>query len=330
MFRALSIHPLKAEIWIKASTWEWKNRGKISAARCLMQKALRHLPESIDIWLNFFELEADYASKVLLRSSTLGIQEQNIPSALMKLEIPSLIHKNALNRLPIVVDDQAQFINKAKSFGHLFTGLVGNLLINLYENEKYVSNVHIVGLIIQNLTSESSLTISDVMSSFMKFTLDPSSTSYTKESLELAIFQFTKILHVDDLQSDVKILLADKIDQLYQYAEKTGLISPEMYSRWIELNEELDMDNSDLVNAALKSFPTSNLIIAAYLNSNLRKELVNFSGLVSMIKTLPSNSPVLIKVLDRLLVFIEKGVVDVELLKVIFTFFRPLIKSCSN
>lgn len=235
----------------------------------------------------------------------------------MKVELPLIVHKHALEKLIVSVDHQKQFFEKAEGFEHFFPDLVDNLLVNLYENEKYISNIEIVGFIIQKLKPSSSLAISEVISSFMKVYFETSLSSYTKDTLELAIYQFTRLMHLDDLPTEVKILVADKIDQLYQYAELNNIISPEMYAKWIDLNHELALDSTDLINAALKTFPTSSDIILAAINSSLQQEIVNLNELSTLILKLPSNTPISVQIFEKICLIIERDFTAIELLKVV-------------
>jgi len=71
--RALQVHPLQAEIWVKAAFWEYRRNKNIDAARSLFQRALRVIPQNPTIWLEFFRLEADFLDTIRRRIDVLGV-----------------------------------------------------------------------------------------------------------------------------------------------------------------------------------------------------------------------------------------------------------------
>ncbi|KAI1280790.1 U3 small nucleolar RNA-associated protein 6 -like protein [Halotydeus destructor] len=68
--RMLQVHNKKESIWVLAAKWEFGNNAH-DAARKLLQRGLRHLPESQLLWLEYFRMELMYAEKVLKRRDLL-------------------------------------------------------------------------------------------------------------------------------------------------------------------------------------------------------------------------------------------------------------------
>ncbi|KAI8380700.1 U3 small nucleolar RNA-associated protein 6-domain-containing protein [Blakeslea trispora] len=74
--QAIQYHPHNASLWIMAATWENEENANIAAARVLMQRALRLMPENQQLWHEYFRLELLYIEKIKLRRRLLGIDQQ--------------------------------------------------------------------------------------------------------------------------------------------------------------------------------------------------------------------------------------------------------------
>ena len=72
--RAIQYHPLREEMWIAAAKWEFECNSNMRAARVLMQRALRVLPESPVLWTEYLRLELLYWEKMRLRARLLGVE----------------------------------------------------------------------------------------------------------------------------------------------------------------------------------------------------------------------------------------------------------------
>ena len=62
--QALLLHPLEVKLWILASRFEMENQSNMPAARTLMHRALRIIPENEELWLEYFRLELLYLDKL--------------------------------------------------------------------------------------------------------------------------------------------------------------------------------------------------------------------------------------------------------------------------
>lgn len=76
-FRAIQYHPMNPSLWIMAASWEHEHNSNIAAARTLMQRAIRLMPENQLLWHEYFRLELIYIEKIKLRRRILGIAEQS-------------------------------------------------------------------------------------------------------------------------------------------------------------------------------------------------------------------------------------------------------------
>ncbi|KAG1452101.1 hypothetical protein G6F55_008858 [Rhizopus delemar] len=74
--QAIQYHPMNASLWIMAASWENEHNSNIAAARTLMQRAIRLMPENELLWHEYFRLELIYIEKIKLRRRILGIDEE--------------------------------------------------------------------------------------------------------------------------------------------------------------------------------------------------------------------------------------------------------------
>ncbi|KAI8059410.1 U3 small nucleolar RNA-associated protein 6-domain-containing protein [Gilbertella persicaria] len=73
--QAIQHHPHNASLWIMAATWEHEENANVAAARVLLQRALRLMPENQSLWHEYFRLELIYIEKIKLRRRLLGINQ---------------------------------------------------------------------------------------------------------------------------------------------------------------------------------------------------------------------------------------------------------------
>ncbi|KAJ2453599.1 U3 snoRNP protein [Coemansia sp. RSA 2336] len=71
--RAISAHPYEAQLWIKAAAHELEINMNGSAARVLLQRALRLIPDNQQVWIEYFRLEMLLVEKIKARRRVLGI-----------------------------------------------------------------------------------------------------------------------------------------------------------------------------------------------------------------------------------------------------------------
>ncbi|KAI8970950.1 U3 small nucleolar RNA-associated protein 6-domain-containing protein [Pilobolus umbonatus] len=73
--KAIKYHPRNASLWILASSWEYEHNANISAARLLLQRAIRMNPENKQLWHEYFRLELMYIEKIKMRRRVLGLDK---------------------------------------------------------------------------------------------------------------------------------------------------------------------------------------------------------------------------------------------------------------
>ncbi|XXQ34453.1 U3 small nucleolar RNA-associated protein 6 [Plasmodiophora brassicae] len=103
--RALQLHPTCPELWIKAMTWEFDDNDSIAGSRVLMQRALRMLPTSQDVWLAFFCMEVQYYRRV----RNLLSEDQDGTA------VPRLLFDRACQAIPDDVDFRLRFLDQCPS-----------------------------------------------------------------------------------------------------------------------------------------------------------------------------------------------------------------------
>ncbi|KAI9019060.1 hypothetical protein DFJ74DRAFT_675930 [Hyaloraphidium curvatum] len=69
--RAVQLHPAKPVFWVKAAMWELESNTNISAARVLLQRAIRMNPELHELWHEYFKLELRFLDKIRARREIL-------------------------------------------------------------------------------------------------------------------------------------------------------------------------------------------------------------------------------------------------------------------
>jgi U3 small nucleolar RNA-associated protein 6 len=71
--KAVQAHPLVAPIWLRAAQWEFTDNNNIEAARVFLQRGLRMIPKSQDLWLYMFKMEVQYIARLRERKRLLGL-----------------------------------------------------------------------------------------------------------------------------------------------------------------------------------------------------------------------------------------------------------------
>ncbi|CAA19317.1 U3 snoRNP-associated protein Utp6 [Schizosaccharomyces pombe] len=91
---ALQKHPNNAELWVVACDHEFSINANVSAARALMNRALRLNQENPVIWAAYFRLELSYMTKLFARSQILtgniSSKTENITNGVSEDTIGSL------------------------------------------------------------------------------------------------------------------------------------------------------------------------------------------------------------------------------------------------
>jgi len=70
--RACRANATSLEPWLAAARWELKDRGNATAARRLLQRALRFNGEKFELWSHYIAFELSYVERLRKRSAALG------------------------------------------------------------------------------------------------------------------------------------------------------------------------------------------------------------------------------------------------------------------
>lgn len=77
----LQLQPRNVDAWLSAAKYEFEVNNNAKGTRVLFQRSLRLNPESQELWLNYFQFELTYISKLITRRKVLGLisdQQQQI------------------------------------------------------------------------------------------------------------------------------------------------------------------------------------------------------------------------------------------------------------
>lgn len=108
-FRAIQYHPNNASLWIMAATWENEHNANMAAARILLQRALRLMPENQQLWHEYFRLELLYIEKIKLRRRILGIDQEKNQEDIDAMQVDSEEDDNTINLPAVTGEDVAQW-----------------------------------------------------------------------------------------------------------------------------------------------------------------------------------------------------------------------------
>ncbi|GAA5810647.1 hypothetical protein MFLAVUS_004071 [Mucor flavus] len=102
--QAIQFHPMNASLWIMTATWENEYNSNMAAARILLQRALRLMPQNQQLWHEYFRLELIYIEKIKLRRRVLGIEEEKGEDA---MEVDNENDDDNTIKLPAVTGEDA-------------------------------------------------------------------------------------------------------------------------------------------------------------------------------------------------------------------------------
>lgn len=93
-----------------AATWENEHNANMAAARVLLQRALRLMPENQQLWHEYFRLELLYIEKIKLRRRILGIDQAKNQEDLDAMQVDNQDEDDNTINLPAVTgEDVAQW-----------------------------------------------------------------------------------------------------------------------------------------------------------------------------------------------------------------------------
>lgn len=71
--KLLQLQPRNVDAWLSACKYEFEVNNNAKGTRVLFQRSLRLNPDSKELWLNYFQFELTYISKLLTRRKVLGL-----------------------------------------------------------------------------------------------------------------------------------------------------------------------------------------------------------------------------------------------------------------
>lgn len=71
--RLLQLQPRNVQAWLSAAKYEFEVNSNAKGSRVLFQRSLRLNSESLELWINYFQFELTYISKLLTRRKVLGL-----------------------------------------------------------------------------------------------------------------------------------------------------------------------------------------------------------------------------------------------------------------
>lgn len=125
---AVQIHPHCTGLWIEAASHEFFFRQSVSAARILLQRALRINKKAQDLWLQSFALEFHYIAKMQGRRTLLHAEtddrsndtkEESISPTLFA--VVKIVYDSAVEAIPEDVAFRLRFLDLCQNFPYTET-----------------------------------------------------------------------------------------------------------------------------------------------------------------------------------------------------------------
>jgi len=122
----LQIHNKRPNLWIMAAKFEFEVNETPEIARQLFQRAIRFLPNSQKLWLEYFKMELLCIELILKRKQMLGIegemkddqnnQQKTNQDAILSCKVAQVVVKSGLKQLPNEPYFLQSFVMIAKDF----------------------------------------------------------------------------------------------------------------------------------------------------------------------------------------------------------------------
>lgn len=85
--KLLQLQPRNVDAWLSACKYEFETNNNAKGTRVLFQRGLRLNPDSKELWLNYFQFELTYISKLLTRRKVLGLITEKQQQEEMEKEV---------------------------------------------------------------------------------------------------------------------------------------------------------------------------------------------------------------------------------------------------
>jgi U3 small nucleolar RNA-associated protein 6 len=260
IFKAIQVHPRHAPFWIMSAHFEWNTNGNMTAARTLLQQAIRMDAEKVDIWLAFFEIELGFALKVTERRTLLGLEaSEESCHQILNGAIAIAVFDCALESLPKMPPNALlRFMKLASTVPESLASVREHVLGILHERylvEPDIMRAFIKEMLSNNFTEDSLQEIVRYMNSVL-------AARPSDRALQLCIDFLLSVSELveHDSQAIVVAIVHDKARELFEFGEEAGFLNDELYCAWMKLATSLgyDADKSNSIRiAALEKFPNS-------------------------------------------------------------------------
>eukprot|EP00520_Triparma_pacifica_P006547 CAMPEP_0118635270 /NCGR_PEP_ID=MMETSP0785-20121206/1988_1 /TAXON_ID=91992 /ORGANISM="Bolidomonas pacifica, Strain CCMP 1866" /LENGTH=469 /DNA_ID=CAMNT_0006526295 /DNA_START=131 /DNA_END=1537 /DNA_ORIENTATION=+ len=110
---ALQIHPHSELLWLSSAEWEFFSNNNAKSARVVMQRSLRTIPKSEQLWLQYFNLELHYVQRMRGRREILQLEGGHVeePGG-----IASIVYRNAIKSTEGGLEFRLKFLEQCSSF----------------------------------------------------------------------------------------------------------------------------------------------------------------------------------------------------------------------
>lgn len=268
----------------------------MQAARSLLQKGLRQLPDSAELWLSFFKIELSFLDALTERHQSLGIVDSSD-----KTLAALLVYNHALASLTNSKDYQKDFVDIASAYKEKYPEFFKQFCKNSLQNHNTLSSQ--TALMIFNALYQADGPFTDLLSMILDAFNDAFDKSGNFEFIKESIKFLYSLL---DQCPFIRDVLVDKIDQLCQQLQDETTLSPDLYLIWFNVLEKCDgIKLRSLLLQALNENPKSDLLWTYFVKTELDHPSPDYQLLVRAI----SSSPTLKESLQLL---IAESVVAIE------------------
>ncbi|RHZ83285.1 hypothetical protein Glove_97g85 [Diversispora epigaea] len=110
--KAIQAHPDKPTFYALAATWEFETNGNIITARALMQRGLRMISTSDELWKEYFKLELSYVNKIRARRAIISLnptktESNNMDDSMIEENNNYFQSDNIIPIIPIIIDEKS-------------------------------------------------------------------------------------------------------------------------------------------------------------------------------------------------------------------------------
>jgi len=137
--QALRLHPLQVDLWIRAAYFEYEQNHDISAARVLLQRALRTLKSEKTLWIHYFRLELLYLKKLSDRLKVMGVDpalvlSEKLPGIDLDPEDKNQPQDSTVEQIQQATSEQTTAVSDNQT-NEFFSGKIASIIFQAAVNE---------------------------------------------------------------------------------------------------------------------------------------------------------------------------------------------------